>query len=116
MIALVVLDRTEEALVAARHAYPRLSHEGDHHRLLLPLALINALRGRPETAARVAAFEAAHRAHTGENESIVASRFRDRLEPLLSKGLSVDERRRLAVEGTTLSDEEAFRLALGDAA
>ena len=114
MIALLMLDRPDEALVAARNAYPRLSHEGDQHRLLLPLALLNARYGRLDAAARVAGFDGANRARTGENASVVAPLLDKRLEPLLAAGLSVDERARLVAEGAALRDEEAFKLAFGD--
>jgi RNase P/RNase MRP subunit POP5 len=111
MIALLVLDRPEEALVAARNAYPRLSNEGDQHRLLLPLALANALCKRLDAAARVAAYDGAVRARSGENPSIVAPLLDERLAPLLAAGLALKERAQLAAEGATLCDEEAFRLA-----
>jgi hypothetical protein len=116
MIALLMLNRSEEGLVAARNAYPRLSREGDHYRLLLPLALLNALHGRLDAAARVAGFDAAVQARSGENMSIVAPLLRNRLDLLLADGLSVDDRARLFAEGTALRDEDAFRLACGDAA
>ena len=116
MIALIMLNRPAEGLVAARNAYPRLSQEGDHHRLLLPLALLNALHGRLDVAARVAGFDGAIQARSGENVSIVAPMLRNRLEPLLAEGLSVGERARLAAEGAALGDEDAFKLALIDAA
>jgi predicted ATPase/DNA-binding winged helix-turn-helix (wHTH) protein len=116
MIALLDLDRPDEALLAARNAYPRLLHEGDQYRILLPLALINGSNGRLDVAARVAGFDDAIQARTGENVSIVGRLLHARLEPLLAAGLSGDERTRLATEGAALRDEEAFRLALGDAA
>ena len=116
MIALLMLSRPEEALVAARNAYPRLSHEGDQHRLLLPLALLNALCGRLDAAARIAGFDGAIRARSGENVSIVAPSLDKRLEPLLAAGLSIDERARLVAEGAALRDEDAFKLAFDDVA
>jgi hypothetical protein len=116
MIALLDLDRTDEALSAARNAYPRLLDEGDQHRMVLPLALINALHGRLDAAARVTGFDDAIQAHTGENVSIVAPLLHARLDPLLAAGLSADERMRLAAEGAAMRDEEAFKLAFGDAA
>jgi predicted ATPase len=116
MIALLMLNRSEEALVAARNAYPRLSHEGDQYRLLLPLALINASHGRLNVAARVAGFDDAIQARTGENVSIVAPLLRGRLNPLLAAGFSADERTRLAAEGAAMHDEETFKLAFGNAA
>jgi hypothetical protein len=111
-----MLDRSAEALVAARNAYPRLSREGDHYRLLLPLALLNALHGRLDAAARVAGFDGSIQARSGENVSIVAPLLRNRLDPLLAAGLSVDERARLVAEGAALRDEDAFKLAFDDVA
>ena len=111
-----MVNSSAEALVAAHNAYPRLAREGDHHRLLLPLALIHALHGNLDTAARVAGFDAAVQARSGENVSIVAPLLHGRLDPLLASHLSVDERTRLAAEGAALRDEEAFRLALEDVA
>jgi predicted ATPase/DNA-binding winged helix-turn-helix (wHTH) protein len=116
IMALLMLDRSAEALVAARNAYPRLSREGDHYRLLLPLALLNALHGRLDAAARVAGFDGSIQARSGENVSIVAPLLRNRLDPLLAAGLSVDERARLVAEGAVLRDEDAFKLAFDDVA
>jgi hypothetical protein len=113
VIAQIMLNRSEEALIAARNAYPRLAREGDHYRLLLPLALLSALHGRPDAAARVAGFDAAVR-RAAENASIIAPLLRSRLEPLLAASLSVDERARFIAEGAALRDEEAFKLAFDD--
>jgi hypothetical protein len=113
IIALILLDRPGEALAAARDAFPRLSHEGDQHRLLLPLALINAMLGRVEAAARIAAFEVARRSQTGENESLVTGMFEARLQPLLTRKLSAQQRDKLRAEGAKLREEEAFELAFG---
>jgi predicted ATPase len=116
MIALLILDRTDEALIAAHNAYPRLLHEGDQYRMLLPLALLNALHGRLDVAARLAAFDGAVQARTGENMSIVAPLLHKRLEPLLAAGLSPDERAQLVAEGAALRDDDAFKLAFDDVA
>jgi len=116
LTALIMLDRIDEALIAARNAYPRLLHEGDQHRMLLPLALLNALHGRLEVAARVVGFDEAIQAHTGENISVVAPLLHGRLDPLLAAGLSTDERARLAAQGAALRDDDVFKLAFGDAA
>jgi predicted ATPase/DNA-binding winged helix-turn-helix (wHTH) protein len=110
-IALILRGRSDEALAAARSAYPRLSHEGDQNRLLLPLALINAMQRRCDAAARIAGFDAASQARTGENPSIAAPLLVDRLERLLSAGLSADRRARLSAEGAKLRDDEVFKLA-----
>jgi len=116
IIALLMLDRSDEALTAARNAYPRLSHEGDQYRMLLPLALLNASQGRLDAAARIAGFDEAIRARTGENMSVVAPLLHARLDPLLDPGLSTGERERFAAEGAALHEAEAFKLAFGDAA
>jgi len=116
MIALLMLDQTDEALTAAHNAYPRLLREGDQYRMLLPLALLNALHGRLDVAARLAAFDGRIQARSGENISIVAPWLRTRLEPLLASGLSADERTRLAAESSALDDDNAFKLALDNLA
>jgi predicted ATPase/DNA-binding winged helix-turn-helix (wHTH) protein len=116
LIASLLLDRLEEALAAARNAYPRLLHEGDHRRMLLPLALLHALHGRPDVAARLAAYDEAMEARTGENANVPNPLLRKRLEPLLARGVSSGERARLVAQSSTLSDEDAFALALADPA
>ena len=114
LIALLMLGRLDEALLAARNAYSRLLQEGDEYRMLLSLALLNALSGRPDVAARIVGFDAAVQARIGENVNVLAPLFDERLEALLAERLSADERARLAAEGATLRDEEAFRRAFGD--
>jgi len=114
MIALLVLDRIDEAMAAARNAYPRLLHEGDQYRMLLPLALLNALHGKLDVAARIVGFDDAVRTRTGENVSPVAPFLHERLDPLLAAGLSAEERARRSAEGAALGDEDAFKLAFGD--
>jgi len=116
LIALLMLDRIDEALVAGRNAYRRLLHEGDECRTLLPMALVNALQGRLDVAARVVGFNDAIRARIGENVSVDAPLLVGRLDPLLAAGLPIAERARLAAEGAALREEEAFRLAFGDTA
>ena len=115
-VALLMLGRLDDALADARNAYVRLLREGDQHRLLLPLALIAALQGRLDAAARIAGFDDAVQVRSGENASILAPLFRARLDSLLTASLGADERARLAVEGASLPEEEAFRQALGNAA
>jgi predicted ATPase len=115
MIALLMLNRLDEALQAARNAYPRLLREGDEYRMLLSLALLNALHGRLHVAARVVGFDDAVVARIGENANVFASLFHERLDPLLA-ALPAGERARLAAEGAALCDEAAFKLAFGDSA
>ena len=72
--------------MAARNAYPRLLREGDEYRMLLSLALLNALRGRLDVAARIVGFDDAVGARIGENVNVLASLFHERLDPLLAAG------------------------------
>jgi tetratricopeptide (TPR) repeat protein len=116
IIAQLILNRSDEALAAARNAYPRLAREGDHYRLLLPLALISALRGRLGAAARIAGFDNAVQVRSGENASVVAPLLHERLDSLLATRFSVDERAQLAAEGAVLREEDAFKLGLDAAA
>ena len=116
MIALLMLGRLDEAWVAARNAYARLLHEGDEYRMLLSLALLNALQGRLDVATRIVGFDDAIQVRIGEAVNVLAPIFHARLDPLLVAGLPADERARLAAEGAALRDDEAFRLAFGDAA
>jgi len=112
MIALLLLDRLDEARVAARNAYPRLLQEGDEYRMLLSLALLNALDGRLDVAARLVGFDDAIDSRVGNNFNVVRTLFHARLYPLLAAGLAAEERARLLAEGAALRDEEAFRLAI----
>ena len=110
MLALVWLDRLDDALEAARNAYARLLQEGDEYRLLSPLALLHALRGRLDTALHLTAFEDAATSRLGENASSLSSAIRQRLEPLLAAVPDV-ERAKYAAEGAAMRDEQAFGLA-----
>ena len=113
MIALLMLDRLDEAWTAAQNAYPRLQHDGDQYRLLLPLALLNASFGRLDVAARITGFDDAIQARTGENSNVVAPLLHGRLDPLLAAGLVADERARSVAAGAALREEDVFKLALG---
>jgi hypothetical protein len=112
-VALLMLDRVDDALAAARGAYPRLLSEGDHHRLLRPLALIVALQGRLDAAARIVAFDDSIQLRSGENASLFAPLLGSRLDPLLA-ALASDERERLVREGASLDETHAFRLAFDE--
>jgi len=112
-VALLMLDRVDDALGAAQAAYPRLLSEGDHHRLLRPLALIVALQGRLDAAARIAAFDDSIQLRSGENADVFAPPVGGRLDALLT-GLTSEERARLAREGASLDETHAFRLAFGE--
>ncbi|HTI45039.1 MAG TPA: winged helix-turn-helix domain-containing protein [Casimicrobiaceae bacterium] len=112
LVAWLMLERVDEALAAARNAHPRLVREGDQHRLLLPLALAHALRGHLDTATRIAAYDRAAQARSGENPSVHGPPLEARLEAILKTGLSADARKRVDAQGAALTEDEAFRLAL----
>jgi len=116
LIALLMLGRMDEASISVRNGYFRLRHEGDQHRMLLPLALLDAMLGRLDVAARVMGFDEAMHARTGENVAIWSPLLYLRLDPLLTSGLAADERGRLIAQGAALRDDEVFRLAFGDQA
>jgi hypothetical protein len=113
MMALVMLERLDEAWVAARHAYPRLLREGDEYRLLLSLALLNAREGRFDVAMRIVGFDNALGSRLGDAVNILAPIYRKELDPLVAR-LTADERARLAAEGAALTDEDVFKIAYGE--
>ena len=112
-VGLLLLDRVDEARSAARAAYERLITEGDEHRVVLPLALAQALEGRIDVAARIAAFGDAYWIREGEQMRTFEPLLRARLDPLLA-ALPADERERLRAEGAALSEEAAFRLGFAE--
>ena len=81
--------------------------------MLLSLALLNAMQGRLEAAARIAGFADALQARVGENFGGFASLFRARLDPLLA-ALPEGERLRLSAEGAALRNESVFKLAFDE--
>ena len=81
--------------------------------MLLSLALLNAMQGRLEAAARIAGFADAVHARVGENFGGFASLLRTRLDPLLA-ALPAAERLRLTAEGAALRNESVFKLALDE--
>ena len=112
---LLMLNRPDEARVAARNAYARLLREGDEYRMLLTFALLAAMQGRVEAAARIAGFASAIQTRLRENVGNLVPLIRERLDPLLAS-LSSDECARLGAEGAGMRDEEVFKLALEDPA
>jgi hypothetical protein len=115
MTALLMQNRPIEARVAARNAYSRLLREGDENRMLLSLALLNAMQGRPQAAARIAGCAVATQARIGENVSNFAPLIDPRLDALLAT-LSDADRARLAAEGAAMRHEEVFKLAFDETA
>ena len=116
MIALMLLDRLDEALDAGRKALALLLHEGDDYRLLAPLALLAALRGRVADAARIIGHDDANLARTGGVVRPVAALLRARLDPLLDASLDPTELARLRKEGAALRGEQVFQLGFDERA
>jgi hypothetical protein len=116
MIALILLNRLDEAVDAGRMARTLLLREGDEYRMLAALALLAASQGRFAAAARVIGFDDAVLARTGEAVRPVAALLRAHLGPLLDAALPAPELARLRTEGAALRDEQVFRLGFGDGA
>ena len=115
MIALIDLDRHDEALTYARQAHAALQREGDTTWLLEPLALRAALCGRTADAARIAGCVDAIFERTGEVVSLRATEGRrQRLDALLAEQLPSAELAALRSEGRQLGEERVFALALAD--
>jgi tetratricopeptide (TPR) repeat protein len=99
------------ALAAAREGLP-LRRATDFVGAMDHLALRTALAGNVATAARIVGYAdgvcAAKEASRQPNEA----RARNRLQALLCQSLSPDELKQLLIEGATLSEDEACRLAL----
>ena len=115
-IALILLDRLDEALAAARTAHARLLREGDECQLLAPLALLAALQGRPADAARIIGHDDAVLERTGNGVRPLAALVRVRLEPMLAAALPAPELARFRREGAAMRDEQAFQLGFGGGA
>jgi tetratricopeptide (TPR) repeat protein len=116
MIALILLDRLDEAVDAGRMARTLLLREGDEHRLLSALALLAASQGRMTAAARIIGYDDAYLARTGEVVRPVAALLRAHLSPLLDAALPAPELARLRLEGAALRGEQVFQLGFGDGA
>jgi predicted ATPase/DNA-binding winged helix-turn-helix (wHTH) protein len=114
LIALIQLNRLDEAVTAGRTARMLLLREGDEYRLLAPLALLAALQGRFAAAARIIGRDDAVHAHTGEAVRPHAAQLRARLDELLATALPAPELARLRKEGAALRDEQVFQLGFGD--
>jgi predicted ATPase/DNA-binding winged helix-turn-helix (wHTH) protein len=116
MIALILLNRLEEALAAGRTAHKLLLQEGDEYQVLVPLALIVALQGRCEAAARIIGRDEAVHERAGVDVRPIAAQVRARLDPLLAAALPAPELARLRAEGAAMRDEQVFRLGFDDGA
>jgi hypothetical protein len=114
MLALTLLGRADEALVAGRIAYALLLREGDEIRVFMPLALCAALGGRLAEAAQIHGFVDAELARTGVLAESGWRRAPEQLDALLSAGLSPEELTRLKAAGATMREAQVLKLAFGD--
>jgi len=114
MIALILLDRLDEAGVAGRAAQALLLQEGDEYRLFAPLGLLAALRGRMAAAARIAGHDDAVHGHAGEAVRPNAAQLRARLGPLLAAAWPAPDLARRPAGGAAMRDEQVFKLGFED--
>jgi tetratricopeptide (TPR) repeat protein len=112
MLALALLDRVDEALAAGRIAHALLLREGDEIRVFTPLALCTALRGRFADAARIQGFVNAELARTGALRASTSTAS-ERLDALLTGGLTPEELARYKAAGATMRKGDVFELACG---
>ena len=81
MIALILLNRLDEAIAAGRRAHTLLLQEGDEYRLFAPLALLVALQGRLADAARIVGRDDAVHVRTGDPVRPNAAQLRGQRRP-----------------------------------
>ena len=108
------LKRPAEALAAGRMAHALLLREGDEICVFRPLALCTALRGRLVDAARIHGFVDAKLARSGVLTESGWTRAPERLDALLSAGLSAEELTRLKATGAMMREAQVLKLAFGD--
>ena len=102
----------DEALVAAREGLPLLSNKGYTWIFVDHVALRTALVGKMATAARVAGYADSTFAAKETSRQPNEARARARLQALLHEEFAADELERLRTEGATMSEDEAWRMAL----
>ncbi|MEP7207746.1 MAG: winged helix-turn-helix domain-containing protein [Casimicrobiaceae bacterium] len=110
--ALLSDDRLDEAEPVYREALPRVRQiYGTGAPVLYDAAMLIALRGRLDDAARVWSYAEGVYAREGRYPRPVARRIRDRLLALLAAERPSDTLARLYDEGRRLTDDEACALA-----
>ncbi len=105
----------DEALAALRNAYPRLLQEGDHYRVIAPLAVLCAIQGRFSDAARMLAFEAASRSRLRYVRQAQGQSLLLQAEDILAGHLTSEQRAALNAEGAAMASPDVFRMGFGDA-
>jgi hypothetical protein len=114
VVALVLLDRCDEALPVARRAYRLLAREGDDLRLLEPLAGAACARGRWSVAARLIGHVDAAMAQSGETRWPAVAQRRAQLQAQLDHALPAIEQREQMRAGAAMARDAVFALAFGD--
>ena len=113
-MALTLAGRIDEALEAARAAYPVVERVGRVIDLLEQCALLAFKRGRIHDAARMLGRADATFAEANTRRDLVEKQLREQLERSVRGALPPDELSRLMKEGEALTDEGAVLLALQD--
>jgi predicted ATPase/DNA-binding winged helix-turn-helix (wHTH) protein len=115
VLALAVQGRADEALALGRRARTTLERIGDETRLLEPLALAAADRGRAADAACTLGCYDSRADRQGEVVWQSHAIGRDRLDARLAEALGVEALREHLERGRGLDLDRAFALAFGDA-
>jgi hypothetical protein len=112
---LVACDDLSGATEAAYEAIENLVREPDHYLVtaaLEHLALVDALRGRLQQAARFASYADSAFEKTGTKRGFTERATHERLAVLLDAKLTPEDRSKLSAEGAALTPEAAVALAL----
>lgn len=104
----------DQAFAAAREGLPLLRDGGFVWIFLDHVALRAALAGNMANAARVAGYADSIRAAKDSTREPNEARARNRLQAVLQEKLAPKELERLLAEGATMTEDEAYRLALED--
>ena len=114
VVALVELDRGDEALPVARRARRLLAREGDDLRLLEPLAAAAGARGNWEVAAQLIGHADAGVSMRGEKRWPSAVQRRNQLQRRLEHAVPAAKLRELMRAGAAMGRDKAFELGFDD--
>lgn len=114
--ALLALDRVDEALDAARQAWPTAAPLGREPFLADYLALIVVRQGRAAESARLLGYADRLNQARGVARALNEAAAVDQASRLTDGRLGAEEAARLRAQGRALSAEDAGRLAFGDPA
>lgn len=111
---LILGDKPEDARVRAQAVLPAIVDD-DSHFLRVCLehwAILGALEGRHQNAARLAGFTEAALARSGQFQQGIERKIRDRLKSLLEANLPAAEIEGLAADGSGWTKEQAVSFAI----